>query len=202
MKPPKGMITPEQSFFAHDTKEVARGLLGHWLYVDKHGQPLAGRIVETEAYLYRNDPACHAAKGITERNRSMFRAGGIAYVYLIYGMHHCLNIVAGPEGEGTAVLIRAMEPLVGTDLMRTRRPKAKRLEDIANGPGKLTIALGLTREDDGTDLLTGHIRLFLDPEMVEKRPRMVTSTRIGINQGTDRKLRYYIHGHPCVSVKS
>lgn len=201
MKPPEGTVAPKKSFFTRDTMEVAKDLLGHFLYVEKEGQRLGGRIVETEAYLYRNDPACHAARGLTERNRSMFKAGGIAYIYFVYGAHHCLNFVAGPEDEGTAVLIRAIEPVEGIEDMRRRRPKAKRHEDIANGPGKLTIAFGLTKEDDGTDLLKGHIRVFLDREMIGKRPKIVITTRIGINHGADKKLRYYIADHPCVSRK-
>jgi len=201
MKPPKGVIIPERKFFLRDTTEVAKDLLGHFLYVEKRDGRIGGRIVETEAYLFRNDPACHAARGLTERNKTMFRQGGIVYVYFIYGVHHCLNIVTGPEGKGTAVLIRAIEPIAGIDVMFRNRPGITTLENLANGPGKLTRALGITRDDDGTDLLTGHIRVFLDPCLKKNKPKIVTSARIGIQQGSDKLLRYYIANHPCVSKR-
>jgi len=200
MRAPKGTVVPQKSFFTRDTTKIARDLLGHFLYVEKNDHRMGGRIIETEAYLFRGDPACHAARGMTERNRSMFKQGGIAYVYIIYGIHHCLNFVTGSKGTGTAVLIRSIEPFEGIDEMRHRRPSAKRLEDIANGPGKLTIALGLTKEDDGTDLLRGHIRVFLDPEWINRRPKIITTTRIGLKTGAEKQLRYYIADHPCVSI--
>jgi DNA-3-methyladenine glycosylase len=199
MRPPARTIIPERAFFLRSTPMVAKALLGHFIYIEKNNRRLGGRIVETEAYLYRDDPACHAAKGLTKRNRSMFEAGGVAYVYFIYGVHHCLNLVAGPKGEGTAVLIRSLEPMEGIEQMWRNRPKAKRIEDLANGPGKLAMALGITKQDDGADLIKGHLRLFLDPQYMKKRPKIVATTRVGIKKGAKKKLRYYIEGHPCVS---
>jgi len=199
MKLPKGTVIPERKFFLRDTTEVAKDLLGHFLYVEKKDGRIGGRIIETEAYLFRDDPACHAARGLTERNKTMFKAGGVVYVYFIYGVHHCLNLVTEPEGKGTAVLIRAIEPIEGVDVMFRNRPGITTIENLANGPGRLTRAMGITREDDGTDLLTGHIRVFLDPTLKKHKPKIVTTTRIGIQQGSDKMLRYYIANHPCIS---
>lgn len=201
MRKPKGAIIPARGFFQRDTRDVARDLLGHFLAVEGRRSVLLGRIVETEAYMYHDDPACHASRGMTRRNRSMFEAGGIAYVYLIYGIHYCLNIVSGSKGEGTAVLMRSIEPIAGLDEMRHNRPGFTEDINLANGPGKLTRAMGITIEDDGADLLTGRIRVFLDPDYIGARPRIVTTGRIGINQAADKPLRYYIKNHPCISRK-
>src|SRR5229473_1417104 len=131
-----------RSFYNRDAVEVARELLGKILV---HGRA-SGMIVETEAYLGGDDLASHSAIGITDRTRVIFGPPGHAYVYFIYGMYECLNLVAEPEGQAGCVLIRAVQPLVGIDIMRTRRPKAKRVEDLASGPGKLTLAMGITRQ--------------------------------------------------------
>ena len=201
MKRPRGAIVPKREFFRRETVKVAKELLGHFLYIEKKGKTLGGRIVETEAYLYFDDPACHAARGRTERNRTMFVAGGVAYVYFIYGVHYCLNIVTGPEGEGTAVLVRAIEPLEGIDGMRRNRRGIDDIHQLANGPGKLTIAMGINREDDGADLTKGHLRVFFDPEMLKHKPEIVTTTRVGINQGTEKPLRFYLKGSKFISKK-
>lgn len=162
-----------------------------------------GRIVETEAYL-QDDPASHSFKGLTPRCRSMFGRAGLAYVYRIYGVHHCLNVVAGTEGRGEAVLIRALEPLAGLDLMRAARGLADRgLADIAaakplaNGPGKLCQALAIDGNLDGEDLLASD-RLFImrgeaPPERILARPR------IGITQAVDLPWRFLLEGNPFVS---
>src|SRR5947209_5879283 len=131
----------KRSFYERPTVEVARGLLGKVLV---HG-PTAGVIVETEAYLGGEDLAAHSARGITERTRVIFGPPGHAYVYFIYGMYECLNLVCEPAGVPGCVLIRALEPVAGMDLMRTRRPAARKPEQIANGPGKLTLAMAITR---------------------------------------------------------
>src|SRR5579884_3826601 len=126
----------KREFYERPTVTVARELLGKVLV---HG-PAAGIIVETEAYLGGDDLAAHSARGITDRTRVIFGPPGHAYVYFIYGMYECLNMVAEPEGKPGCVLIRALEPVAGIDIMRTRRPKARTIHDLASGPGKLTVA--------------------------------------------------------------
>src|SRR2546426_11873335 len=139
-----GCILP-RSFYARHTIEVARDLLGKILV---HGET-AGRIVETEAYLGGDDLAAHSARGITNRTKVIFGPPGHAYVYFIYGMYECLNLVAEPEGKPGCVLIRAVEPICGIATMVRRRPAARTVEDLASGPGKLTLAMGVTRAQNG-----------------------------------------------------
>jgi DNA-3-methyladenine glycosylase len=158
-----------------------------------------GRIVETEAYL-EDDPAAHSFKGPTPRCRTMFGRAGLAYVYRIYGIHHCLNVVTGPEGRGEAVLIRALEPITGQSLMQA----ARGLSDadtsrplLANGPGKLCQALEIDRSLDGEDLLASD-RLFI---MKGEAPaeRIVARPRVGITQAADLPWRFLLEGNPHVS---
>ena len=139
------------SFFRKDTVELARNLLGCLLV---HGTPdgvAAGMIVETEAYVGAIDKACHAYQNRSERTEIMYGDGGFAYVYFIYGMHHCFNVVTGSAGEGNAVLIRALEPVIGLDLMRKRR-QTNQLQNLCNGPGKVCQALAITKGEYGLDL--------------------------------------------------
>ncbi len=150
-------------------------------------------IVETEAYR-PEDPACHAYKGPTMRNRSIFGPPGIAYVYLSYGTHKLLNVVCEPEGVGSAVLIRALRPSTGEDLMERRRGRGR---DLCNGPGRLTQALGVDLAYDGQDLTSGRLTISdggAPPEGV------VETTRIGITRGTDLPYRYLVDGDEYVSV--
>ncbi len=153
-----------------------------------------GRIVETEAYR-PEDPACHAYRGPTMRNRTMFGGPGLAYVYLSYGMHHLLNAVCEREGVGSAVLIRALRPLGGIQLMRQRRGRESAL---CNGPGKLTQALGIDLSHDGHDLLTGDGLAISPGDPPEGE--IVATTRIGITRGTELPWRYLILGEENVSV--
>ncbi|HKP94779.1 MAG TPA: DNA-3-methyladenine glycosylase [Fibrobacteria bacterium] len=196
------------SFYARPTVEVARDLLGAVL---AHRSPqglAAGRIVETEAYLC-DDPACHAARGPTRRNQAMFGPPGRSYIYLIYGMYHCFNVVTSPRGVGEAVLIRALEPVAGLDLMARRRgtdsPKA-----LCSGPGKLVIALGIAGVPDGSDLRKGPLAIlpaesFPRPAgdgATSMIPRAVkVTTRIGITQAAHLPLRFYLEGNPFISKK-
>ena len=136
-----------REFYTRPTVEVARDLLGKVLV---HGGT-AGIVVETEAYPGGDDLASHSARGITGRTRVIFGPPGHAYVYLIYGVYQCLNIVAEPEGQPGCVLIRAVEPTSGIEIMKQRRPAAKGLESLTNGPGKLTLALGISRDHNGVD---------------------------------------------------
>jgi len=179
-----------REFFDRPTVELARALLGKRLAFGA----LEGRIVETEAYLFRGDPGCHAARGRTPRNAPMFGPAGNTYVYLIYGMHHCLNVVSGREGEGEAVLIRALEPLAGVETMRERRGGGG-LEDLCRGPGKLTRAFGITRAHDNLSLLDGEMRILDSPE----EPEIRVSARIGLSAGADLQLRFFVAGSAFVS---
>ena len=138
------------AFFAADTVSVARALLGRMLVSDSPEGRTAGRIVETEAYLC-DDAACHASRGETPRNRAMFGPPGRSYTYLIYGMYRCFNVVTGPAGLGEAVLIRALEPVEGLELMAQRRGK-RDPKALCSGPGKLVIALGIADLPNGSDL--------------------------------------------------
>lgn len=185
-----GRVLPRR-FYSRPTIEVAKDLLGKIL---RHGVT-SGRIVETEAYLGADDLAAHSARGITDRTRVIFGPPGHAYVYLIYGMYECLNMVAEPEGVAGCVLIRAVEPLEGIETMQSRRPSAKRPADLASGPGKLTIALGITRKTNGADLTKGPLTVHDAPQPEQ----VVTTTRIGISQCADWPLRFYIAGNPHVS---
>src|SRR5579885_2707936 len=183
----------KREFYERPTVTVARELLGKVLV---HG-PAAGIIVETEAYLGGDDLAAHSARGITDRTRVIFGPPGHAYVYFIYGMYECLNLVAEPAGTPGCVLIRALEPIAGIDLMRTRRPAARKLEDLASGPGKLTLALGITRAQNGADVTRGPlvVRAPAEPRKFD----IATSPRIGITQCADWPLRFYILANPFVS---
>src|SRR5579871_1186682 len=141
----------KRGFYERPTVTVARELLGKVLV---HGST-AGVIVETEAYLGGEDLASHSARGITNRTRVIFGPPGHAYVYFIYGMYECLNIVAEPEGKPGCVLIRALEPVAGIEIMRRRRPTARTLHDLASGPGRLTLAMAITRAQNGADMTRG-----------------------------------------------
>lgn len=167
---------------------MARALLGKILVQGS----AAGRIVEVEAYLGRGDRAAHAWHGLTERTRVLFGPPGHAYVYSIYGMYECLNVVAEPEGQAGCVLIRALEPVAGLDLMRRRRPGARRLEDLASGPGKLTIAMGITRRHNGADLTRGALTICRPDR--EEYFEIEATPRIGIRHSADWPLRFVIAG--------
>ena len=179
-----------KKFFNKPTVELAKALLGKYLAFGN----LRGKIVETEAYLYHDDPGCHASRGMTGRNAPMFGPAGHTYVYFIYGMYHCLNIVSGKTGEGEAVLIRALEPVQGIALMQKRRKTAK-LENLCNGPGKLTQAFGITRKHNNLSLLDGKLQILNSRE----KPEIVSSRRIGLSAGQELELRFFIKGNKFVS---
>jgi DNA-3-methyladenine glycosylase len=170
-------------FYARPVNEVARDLIGCTL---RHGD-CAGRIVEAESY-HQSEPASHAYAGLTPRTRTLFGAPGRAYVYRSYGIHACLNAVAEEDGLGAAVLIRALEPLEGLDLMRARRG-LDRPEDLCSGPGKLTQALGIWLDLDGTSLIDGPITV--EPRPADARePEIVVGGRIGITKAADLPWRF------------
>jgi len=188
----KAPVLPRE-FYARATAEVARGLLGKVLV---HGRT-AGRIVETEAYLGLEDLAAHASRGVTRRTRVLFGPPGHAYVYFIYGLHECLNIVAEPEGVPGCVLIRALEPLAGIGLMRKRRPGARSPRDLTSGPGKLTAALSITRKQYGADVTRGSLTVRQPP--CEEEFEVLTTPRIGITRCAGWPLRFVAAGNPFTS---
>jgi DNA-3-methyladenine glycosylase len=184
-------------WFDRDTRIVARELLGAVFECETPEGLASGRVVETEAYLGADDPACHAVAGLTERTRHLHGPSGIAYVYRIYGMHWCLNAVTGPEGVGSAVLIRAVEPLEGVALMRRRRPAARRDADLTNGPGKLCAALGIDGRLDGHRLQRPPLVLRAGAPVTDAE--VDVTPRIGITHAAEWPLRYLVRGSPWVS---
>ena len=182
------------------TVGLARALLGSHLVTEVRGNRTSGRIVEVEAYLGKGDPACHAARGMTKRNEVMFRGAGYCYVYLIYGMYHCVNVVSDPEGEGSAVLIRAVEPLEGLDAMQRRRGGA-RIRDVARGPGRLCKAFGISAAFCGEHFAESS-RIWIEPGQSYRPSEIQTSERIGISVGTEMPLRFFIKGSPWISGKT
>ncbi len=159
----------------------------------------AGRIVEVEAYAGSEDAAAHTYRGRTARNATMFRPGGHLYVYFTYGMHWCANAVCGPEGEGWGVLLRALEPVSGVELMRQARGNPARERDLAAGPGRLGQAMGITRELDGADLVTGDQGIRILSDGMPPPAAAVAGPRIGIRHATDRPWRWHVPGNEHVS---
>jgi len=194
---PATLAPTPREFYLRPTEEVARELLGSLLVHRMGGEMLVARLVETEAYLSAGDPGCHAARGRTERNAVMFGPPGSIYVYLIYGMHLCMNVVTQPEGVAEAVLLRAAEPLVGIEAMRERRGRHA-LKDLCSGPAKLVQAFGVTLEDNGGDITRGQFFVAPAPEPPEQ---IAVTTRIGLGEscGEDLMLRYLIPGSPWLS---
>jgi DNA-3-methyladenine glycosylase len=179
---------------------MARDLLGKQLVRVLDGQRLSGLIVETEAYIGEADKACHASRGRTPRTEVMYGPPGHAYVYFIYGMHHCFNVVTEEEGFPAAVLIRALEPLEGVEWMRRHRP-GRSDGQLTNGPGKLCAALAVDRTLNGVDLCTSQVFFIEEGQTVADR-EIATSPRIGIRSdevARSRPWRFYIQGNRCVA---
>ncbi|HEX6462091.1 MAG TPA: DNA-3-methyladenine glycosylase [Candidatus Saccharimonadales bacterium] len=188
---------------SQDVLSVAPRLLGYnLLVIDEDGQQAGGKIVEVEAYM-ASDAASHSYRGETRRTTVMFRPAGGIYVYFTYGMHICMNVVTGKEGEGEAVLVRALQPIVGLEYMWPRRfneplpdePQHTKLVQLTNGPAKLTQALGLTMQDNGIQLGEGRIELRPGDEPIV----VAQTTRIGITKAIDMPWRWYIKGNEWVS---
>ncbi len=192
-----GLTPLPRDFYLRPTPEVARALLGCVLVHRTDEGTLAGRIVETEAYLAEGDAGCHAARGRTERNDPMFGPPGTIYVYLIYGMHLCMNLVTAPAGIAEAVLLRAAEPLAGIEQMRRRRGRERR-EDLCSGPAKLVEAFGVSLEHNRGDVTRG--LLFVAPAL-DPPDEVVVTTRIGLGAGCgdELMLRYLVADDPWVS---
>src|SRR5580693_806486 len=186
-------MIPAAEFYARPVLEVARDLIG--CVVEHEG--VSGRIVETEAY-HESEPACHAFIGLTPRTRTLFGEPGMAYVYRSYGIHALLNAVCEPAGIGAAVLIRALEPLDGIELMRARRGGVGDRE-LCSGPGKLTQALGIELSENGTSLLDGPVLIHAVGQG-EEPAQVIADTRIGISKAVDLCWRFCAVGNPHVSL--
>jgi DNA-3-methyladenine glycosylase len=182
----------ERTFYARSVHQVAHDLVG---CVIRHGRT-AGRVVEVESY-HQEEPACHAFNGVTPRTRVLFGPPGQAYVYRSYGVHALLNAVSEDDGTGAAALIRALEPLEGIELMRARRG-LERIEELCSGPGKLTQALGIGLDLNGTSLVDGPIEV-LSPAAGSEPPSVVTGTRIGITKAVELPWRFCDARSRCVS---
>jgi DNA-3-methyladenine glycosylase len=184
-----------RSFYRGDSRDVAPRLLNKLLVRG----PLVGRIVEVEAYAAGEDPGSHAYRGETARNRTMFGRPGLLYVYFTYGMHWCANVVCGEEGWASAVLLRAVHPVAGVEIMRERRAAATRDRDLTNGPAKLCQAFAIERRLDGADLVTGDRGVFLVDDGTPPPAEPGRSTRIGLSAGAEHPWRWYVPGDAYLS---
>ncbi len=185
-----------RDFYLRPTLEVAQDLLGKYLVYNNNGQKISVRLVEVEAYIGEDDPACHAAVGKTARNEIMYGTGGFSYIYFIYGMYNCLNIVTERVSYPAAVLIRGAEPIEGIEIMQENYPGAKNGR-YTDGPGKLCKALGLTREKNALDL-TGN-SLYLENRDYKVK-KIIKTIRIGIKKATRCQWRFFDADSEFVSV--
>jgi DNA-3-methyladenine glycosylase len=186
-----------REFYDRPTLDVAKDLLGKVLVHRRRGVRTSGAIVEVEAYIGESDPACHAAPGPTRRNEPLYGPPGHAYVYLNYGIHCLVNVVAEAAGSPAAILIRALDPLDGIEVMRRRRGRAVvSVHDLCRGPGNLTTAMAITLAENRLDLLGD--RLYIEDRGIVVRD-IVWGPRIGIAVGTERPWRAVVAGHPAVS---
>ncbi|MFP4528764.1 MAG: DNA-3-methyladenine glycosylase [Candidatus Kapaibacterium sp.] len=193
----KSKILP-QEFYLRPTPEVARNLIGKLIFRKFKNDLLIGKIIETEAYLAKGDPASHSAPGPTKRNEAMFGPGGTLYIYKIYGIHLCANIVCGAEGVGTAVLIRAVEPLAGIELMQRNRG-VEDVRKLCTGPGNFAKAFALGLDMNGLRLDSEDVYILDNEEVADGDIR--TGLRIGITKAADLPLRYWLAGNVFVSGK-
>lgn len=185
-------------FFQRSALILAKDLLGCVLHVKHRNQIVSGMIVETESY-HESDPASHSYGGPKNRNRIMFSDGGFGYVYFIYGNHFCFNVVAGKAGIGEAVLIRALEPINGLNIMRKNRKKTK-IEDLCSGPGKLCQALGINKTHNGVSLLESD-SIYISRSKKIKPANIVASRRIGITKGVEHLERFHLRDSKFISRK-
>lgn len=189
----------EKSFFLQPTELVAMKLLGKIIVkVEEDGQIIAGKIVETEAYLHKIDKASHSYKGEANRNKPMFEGGGILYVYKSYGIHHCINVVTEEKGKGTAVLIRAIEPVEGLDLMIKNRG-VDDINKLCKGPGNTAKAFGFTKDDNYRSLSSNNLYIVSTENLDEKE--IFAGKRIGISQSKNLLLRFYVKKSSFISRK-
>lgn len=187
------MKTLTKSFFNRPTEQVAKDLLGCYLISKSANGKTIGKIVETEAYLF-NDKASHSFNGQTKRNSPMFSHPGTIYIYFTYGMYHCFNIVTREKGVGEAVLIRALEPLEGLELMKKRR-STDNIKNLCSGPAKLVLAMDISKSLNNTLINKSSLKI----SQKDSVPEIVTSKRVGIIKGANLPLRFYIKNNPYVS---
>jgi len=185
-------------FFRRDTLKTARELLGK-IIIKKTGRNnfLSGKIVETEAYMGDHDPACHAFQKVSGRSSVLYEDGGTIYVYFIYGNYYCFNVVTEKKGIGSAVLIRAVEPIEGIEVMIRNRPKVKKMFDLTNGPSKFCMAFDIGREFNNKKLSKDGI--FIAEPTKKEKFEIVTSKRIGIVKGAELPYRFFIKDNPYVT---
>lgn len=187
-----------KKFYLRDTVTVSKELLGKLLVRKTGNTYLAGKITETEAYIGEHDPACHAFGRITPRNQTLYEDGGICYVYLIYGNYFCFNTVTEKKGEGSAVLIRAVEPIEGIEIMKSNRGNVKAPHDLTNGPGKLCLAMDIDKSLNAHDI-TKEGEIFIAKPLKKEKFEIVTTRRIGLNVGIDFPYRFFIKDNPYVT---
>jgi DNA-3-methyladenine glycosylase len=189
-----------RAFFARDSLELAPLLLNKVLVHDEPDGRVAARIVEVEAYRGARDPGSHAYRGRTPRNDVMFGPPGRLYVYFTYGMHWCANVVGlGPDGDASAVLLRAGEPVAGLDVMRARRGAARRERELCSGPARLAQALGLGRSDNGASLVRGPLGVYDDGVPPPGRPGRSPRVGLGAGRGDTVRWRFFVRGNEHVS---
>jgi DNA-3-methyladenine glycosylase len=189
-----------RAFYDRDPRELAPALLNKVLVSTESGTRVAARIVEVEAYCGSADPASHAYRGRTERNATMFGRPGHLYVYFVYGMHWCANVVAdAPAGDAGAVLLRAAVPIAGLDVMRARRVAARRDRDLCAGPARLASAFGIDRAHDGVDLVRGPIGIHDDGTAPPARPRRTVRVGLRAGRGDRERWRWFVPGVAEVS---
>ncbi len=193
-----------RSFYLKDTLEIAQQLLGKTFVRVLNGITLAGKITETEAYIGAIDESSHSFNGKTKRNEVMFADGGHLYVYFTYGMYFCANVVTGKSGVGDAVLLRAMEPLIGVNELAKNRFGKHELNErekvnLLNGPAKICMAFNITKENNGADLL-GDDFFILDSPVVPEQ-EIVTTKRVGISKSKELPWRFYINNSKFISRK-
>ncbi len=194
----EGVALP-RSFYERDPVNVARELIGKVLWRRHEGTLIGGIILETEAYLAEADPASHSCRGLSKKNRSMFGEAGRLYVYSIHAKY-CLNAVTEEVGRGSAVLIRALEPIAGMELMASQRG-TKALRDLCRGPARLCQALGVSRAQDGIDLTVTE-EVWVADVGIECQAKIVSGVRIGISEGCELPLRFFVNRHPLVSGRA
>ncbi len=191
----------DTGFYARDSVSVAKSLLGKLLCHETEDGFVSGIIVETEAYLSENDLACHANRGKTKRNSTMFAEPGKAYVYFIYGIYYCFNVVTGEKDKGEAVLVRALEPQDGLEIMKKNRGYEHPLNNLTSGPGKLCIALAISKNHDGHDLRFKPLYIAEQGLLIQDK-NIISAPRIGISTARDKLLRFYWSGNEYISRRN